>query len=204
MWRKRNERHERFLAHVDDVRSQLMAYCRHGLYEKGNLEDVIQVVLATAYEKYNDFRHGTNFHAWIFRIATNVIFNANRSDRRDADRIVDIDYEELDVVRELQREYAYDELLRDPDRILDQVSDDIHAALEGLPEKERNVFLLKSICEMPCWQIAEVLQVPIGSVMGYLARARGKLRAALAEYARESGFISNTIREESSDGLPNS
>ncbi len=191
------------MAHLDNVRSQLMAYCRHGLYEKGNLEDVIQVVLATAYEKYDDFRHGTDFHAWIFRIATNVVFNANRSNRREADRIADIDYEELDVVRELQREYAYDELLRDPDRILDQVGDEMHLALRGLPEKERIVFLLKSICEMPCWQIAEVLQVPIGSVMGYLARARGKLRAALAVYAKDSGVIKDTIREDSTNELPN-
>jgi len=203
MWRRRNERQESFLGHLEEVRTPLLAYCRHGLYEPGNLEDVIQMVLATADEKFDDFRVGTNFHAWIFRIATNMVFNANRRDQREAARTVDVDFEELDIVRELQREYAYDELLRDPDRILDQVGDELHSALGELTDKERTVFLLKSICEMPCWQIAEVLHIPIGSVMGYLARARGKLRTALTEYAKDTGFISDTIREESSNGLPN-
>lgn len=204
MWRSRDERHEAFLAHLEEVHLQLLAYCRHGLYGRDNLADVIQTVLTTAYEKYNDFRHGTNFHAWIFRIATNVVYNVNRSDQREADRIIDVDCEELDVVSELQREYAYDELLRNPDKILDQVGDEVYDALGGLTQKERTVFLLKSICEMPCWQIAEVLQVPIGSVMGYLARARGKLRTALAAYAKESGIISIATKEELSNGLPNS
>ncbi|MEW5702036.1 MAG: RNA polymerase sigma factor [Candidatus Zixiibacteriota bacterium] len=191
------------MAQLEEVRPQLVPFCRHSLYDRGSLEDVLQTVVLMAYERFDDFRHGTSFHAWIFRIAANVVLNTNRRHRRESERMADLDVEELDLVAELQREYAYDELLRDPGRVLDHVGDELLVAIGELSERERNVFLLKSICELPCREIADLLQMPVGSVMGYLARARGKLRSGLAEYAKHRGFISGVIREESSNGLPN-
>jgi RNA polymerase sigma-70 factor (ECF subfamily) len=204
MWPIRDDRQDRFLAQLNTVQPRLLSFCRHASREQRDLEDTVQSVLLTAYERFEDFQPGTNFHAWIFRIATNVIFNANRRASRQADRATDVDPAELDVIAELQREYAYDELLSDPDRILDEVGDEIAVALRDLTERELSVFLLKSICDMRCREIADILQMPIGSVMGYLARARGKLRANLAEHAKKFGFLGSDVKHENTNGLPNS
>lgn len=203
MWRGRDERQEAFLSHLNEVRPRLLGFCRHALRHPGDLEDTVQNIMVTSFENFSEFQPGTNFHAWIFRIATHVVFNANRRHVRERERHPDVDPAELDVVAELQREYAYEELLRDPGRVLNEVGDEVHTALGELPRKEQTVFLLKTIGGLPCREISEILDMPVGSVMGYLARARGKLRARLTEYAKKYGFLSSDVKQESSNGLPN-
>lgn len=201
----RADEHQSDFANLaEGIRPRLIAYCRHMLWEPEHLEDALQTVLATACEKFSQFEAGTNFAAWIFRISTHVIFNANRRMAKERERFVSHDDEQLDIIAELQREYAYDELLRNPERVLAHVGDEMHGALMTLTPPERSVFLLKIIGDLSCREIAEILQMPTGSVMGYLARARGKLRSHLAEYARQYGFISNDVRKEKSNGLPES
>jgi RNA polymerase sigma-70 factor (ECF subfamily) len=172
------------------------------LWDKNELMDTLQMVLSKAYEKRAAFQAGTDFGAWIFRIATNTVFNANRRSARDRERFVSMEYSaDLDIVVELQREYAYDELLRNPDRVLTEVGDEMSTALASLSLPERTVFLLKVIADLHCREIAETLEMPMGSVMGYLARSRGKLRSHLAEYARQYGFLRDDVTREESNGV---
>lgn len=204
MWRSQTDRERRFLDQVERLRPRLVALCRHLLWESADLEDALQTILTTAFEKFDQFESGTDFRSWMFRICTHVVFNFNRRSARERERFVSYDDEVLDIVAELQREYAYDELLRNPDRVLAHVGDEMHSALLALAPPERSVFLLKMIGELSCREIAETLQMPMGSVMGYLARARGKLRTHLCEYARQYGFLSGNIREEAPDGMSES
>ncbi len=72
--------------------------------------------------------------------------------------------------------------------LLDHLDDTLTAALEKLPTPERAVLLLRAIGEFSYYEIHGLLSIPVGSVMGYLSRARKKLRVSLAAYAAERGL----------------
>ena len=201
MRERRRELAEEFQSHVGGLRVPIISYCRHQLWDKGELEDTVQAVLTVAFERFEQFQHGTDFRAWILRICTNVVFNANRRFARDRQRFVRGDDDVVDLVDELKREYPYEELLRNPDKVLSHVDDELRGALLELGPKERTVFLLKTIGELSCREIAESLGMPLGSVMAYLSRARGKLRVRLCEYGRRYGLLTDYIREGEADGL---
>lgn len=196
---RQNEFTERLLP----LRSHIMSYCRRLLWNEEVLEDTLQEVLTIAFEKYDHFESGAQFKSWMFKICTNVVFNANRKTAGDQDRFIRIvgDEHTLDIVAELQTEYAYEELLNNPEKILAHVGDEMQTALLSLSELERSVFLLKTISELTCKEIAETLKIPFGSAMAYLYRARVKLRVQLSEYAKQYGFLSGEVREECNDGL---
>lgn len=201
MWQSNSVRRQQFIEHVERHRSELVAYCRHLVWDQNEHEDVIQTVLMTAFAKFSSFESGTNFRAWIFRIATLIVFNFNRCSAQHRERVVNLSEEALDMVAELQREYAYEELLSHPDKILAHVGDELHDALMSLTPHERSVFLLKTVVELSCKEISEILKMPMGSVMGYLARGRGKLRNLLCEYAKQYGFLSREVRQEKADDV---
>lgn len=175
----------RFLTHAERVREPLTAYCRRLLWNGSDLNDALQTTLLTAFQKFSDFEEGTDFRAWVFRIATLTVFNLNR---RGTDTAPLPEPEQISAEAELEREYAYDEILREPDRLMGALDDELARALKALPEPERAALLLMSVGAFKCREAADLLGMPIGSVMGYLARARGKLRERLAEYARSRGI----------------
>ena len=73
--------------------------------------------------------------------------------------------------------------------MLDTMEDKVKESVVALPDNERQVFLLRSMAGFSYEEIAKILDMPIGSVMGYLARARIKLREKLYDYARELKYI---------------
>ncbi len=203
MMKRGKAKQTEFTERILPLRSRIISYCRRLLWNEDLLEDTLQEVLTIAFEKYENFESGTQFKAWIFRICTNVIYNSNRKTTADRDRftVVTGEIDTLDVVSELQREYAYEELLTHPDKVLAHVGDEMKVALLALSEHERSVFLLKTIGDLTCKEIAETLNIPFGSAMAYLYRGRAKLRVQLCEYARQYGFLSSDVREECNDGL---
>jgi RNA polymerase sigma factor (sigma-70 family) len=103
---------------------------------------------------------------------------------------------------ELTREVAADEapslpanedvaalLLEEPDLVLDRCDDALAGAVHELPDLQRSIFLLRSIGEFKYAEIAEILEIPIGTVMGLLSRSRERLRRQLLEYARSHGLL---------------
>ena len=179
-----------FMERLNSVRVPVTNYCRHLLWRRGDLEDALQEILTTAYEKYPQFEPGTSFRAWIFRIATYTVFNINRKYKRESERFVPMESEGPEVHPFIQQELSYQEILKDPDRILAHVGEEILAALSKLSANERAVFLLRGLADLSYREIAGILDMPLGSVMGYLGRARGKLRRSLTDYACERGMIS--------------
>lgn len=169
----------RFLGHLAHVREPLTAYVRGLLWNPSDLPDALQSAFLVAFRKFGAFEEGTDFRAWIFRIATLTVFGMNRK----AGTPLPIP-EEVPAEVELDREYAYDEILRDPDRLLQSFDDDVRRAVLALTEPERAALLLVSVGGFRCREAADILDMPIGSVMGYVGRARGKLRERLAEFAR--------------------
>ena len=139
----------------------------------------------------------TSFKAWIFQIATYEIFNLNRKHAREwrlrvpwDEELVDHAGHKMDPLAELEREAAYDLVLRDPELPAQALDAELQSAIASLPPPERSVLLLRIIGEFSTSETAQMLHMPVGSVMGYLGRARRKLRLALADYARAAGRCS--------------
>ena len=173
-----------FLAQLESCRADLIALCRGLVRDRNDLEDAVQESIVQALRSYSRFVPGTHFKNWLLQVATHTVFNLNRKRRAIPTPDAEPDPERrLEV--ELGLEEAYDGILKDPDRVISALRPQLGQAVEQLPEAERTVFLLRSLCEMKYQHIAQTLGIPLGSVMGYLGRARIKLRKSLSEYAHE-------------------
>ena len=191
---QREQLRRNFEAELAAVRPELLAYARHLLRRREDLPDALQVILLTAYRRIEQFRPGTSFKAWIFQIATYEIFNLNRKYAREwkvrvpwDEELIDRAGNEMDPLAELEREAAYDRILRDPNVLANALDAELQSAIASLSPKERSVLLLRIIGDFSTSETAQMLGMPAGSVMGFLGRARRKLRLSLAEYARKAG-----------------
>ncbi len=177
-----------FVALLRPLQRPLEAYCRRMLRNPSLVEDVIQDAVCASFARFDRYAEGTNFKAWIFRFVTLEIFNRNR--KHEPIALGDLPGGALaekswDFV---PSEDTYAAMLNDPDVLLDHLDDTLTAALEKLPTPERAVLLLRAIGEFSYYEIHGLLSIPVGSVMGYLSRARKKLRVSLAAYAAERGL----------------
>ena len=184
-----------FLAHIEPLQGMLAGYARRMLRDPSQIEDVLQAALRTAYEKFNLYTEGTNFKAWIFRILTLEIFAANRRFEQVVKMEVPLDPEAVDWSVAIGRELDYGQFLENVDSVMDRLDAPLSEALGSLPPIERSVLLLRAIGGLPYKEIAETLDVPMGSALGYISRARAKLRERLASYASERGWLDRNRRE---------
>jgi RNA polymerase sigma-70 factor (ECF subfamily) len=165
----------RFQDQLEPCRLELMAYCRHLLWRREDLEDAVQEVVLQAFRAFPRYSPG-DFKRWLFQIATHTVYNLNRKHR---DYPAAVPEPETGAEAELQLEEAYETVLRNPAEIPFEGA--LAESLARLTENERSVLLLRSICDFKYQEIASTLSIPIGSVMGHLARARMKIRKVLAE-----------------------
>jgi len=180
---------EQFLELLAPLKPSLLAYIKHLLWNKNDLEDALQNVLTEAYNKFGQFTAGTNFKSWVFQIATFMLFNMNRKYHKEIDSRVRLSAG-MDCPAPAQRDNPdYIKLLSGNDHILEKISDEVKDSLSILNEQERSVFLLRSLAELNYDEIARVLKMPAGSVMSNLARSRMKLRNELAGYIKEHEIL---------------
>ena len=150
-------------------------------------EDLAQEAFLKAYVAFDQFQLGTNFRAWLLRILTNTHINRYRRSRRSPDTIAWEDYTaqgERQVAAEGSSE------VRPEQEILAYVPDEVVGpALHELPEEFREAVILSDIHELSYKEIAQALNIPLGTVRSRIFRGRKLLRAALAEYARARRII---------------
>lgn len=188
----RNAKGEVFVELLRPLQGPLEVYSRRMLRDRSQMEDALQSAVAAAFASFDRFAEGTNFKAWIFRFVTLEIFNRNRKHEpvsfSDASEIPgDLPAEESWELVAMGD--TFDAMLEDPDVVLEHFDDVVVAALKLLAPLERACVLLRAIGEFSYREIHELLSIPIGSVIGYLSRARRRLRIALAEYANERGLF---------------
>ncbi len=181
-----SERHAEFVGLLEPERAALWRYAQRMCWDKAVAEDCLQEATMIAFRKFDVFTLGTSFRAWMFRILSNTILNANNQLRRNLKR--QVLSEDMDLVAALEREEAYDQVLQDPETLLSQVSDEVRGAVKSLPATERMVFLLRAVEGFAYKEIAAALEIPIGTVMSHLFRARARLREFLADYVATEGF----------------
>jgi RNA polymerase sigma-70 factor, ECF subfamily len=140
--------------------------------DSNDAEDLVQETYLKALRSFASFRPGTNFRAWMFRILRNTFLSSRKKyERRMIDALEsEEDEPELAVVRET------------PETILLNRSNlqRMERAIDDLPAHYRETLLLCEVEEMSYQQIAEILSIPIGTVMSRLARARKAVRESLS------------------------
>jgi len=150
-------------------------------------EDVLQEALLKAYRGYHTFKKGTNLKAWLYRILTNTFINRYRRDSRRPAEVELGELEDFYLFRRLgdagggAARSAEEEAL---DRFVDG---DIRAALESLPESFRLPVILADVEGFSYKEIAEIMGVPIGTVMSRLHRGRKALQRALWRFVEDRG-----------------
>lgn len=154
-------------------------------------EDLVQETYLRAYRGFAGFEAGTNLRAWMYRILTNTFINAYRRKQREPVTVHDDDIEDW---------YLYDKLghagveASAEAEVLERIPDeDVQRALEALPEGFRLAVLLADVEGFSYKEIAEILGIPIGTVMSRLHRGRRALEKALWERVRERGLVSDRL-----------
>jgi len=147
----------------------------HLVRDRVEAQDLVQNVYLQAWKAFHRFEPGTNCRAWLFKI----LFNEIRHYRRKWFTSKTIHEGEQSFEETLAYEPSIPEEIRD---------EDVLAALDEIPVEFREVVLLADVHEFAYKEIAETLNVPVGTVMSRLSRGRRHLRVKLADYAKALGI----------------
>jgi RNA polymerase sigma-70 factor (ECF subfamily) len=168
---------------------------------QADAEDLLQETYLRAYRGFEGFTEGTNLRAWLFRILTNTYINIYRARQRRPTEADLADVEDFYLYRRLG---ALDAVLASrsaEDQLFDLFTDDeVKQALEDLPENFRLPVLLADVEGFSYKEIAEILDIPIGTVMSRLHRGRKAMQRALFDFAHARGLA--TTRSGTEQGTP--
>lgn len=172
---------DRFLALLKPIERDLELYCRRLIWEPQSVPDAIQNAVMRAFAAFDRYHEDASFRAWMFKILTNEVLALNRKHARIARHEFQLEPEEIeDLLGAESVGGAAEGLLA-----ADGLDENLVVALKTLTDAERAVLLLRALGELRYREIAESLAMPLGSVMGHLARARHKMRLALARLERQ-------------------
>jgi RNA polymerase sigma-70 factor (ECF subfamily) len=150
-------------------------------------EDLIQETFLRAYRGFHQFEPGTNLKAWLYRILMNTFINIYRKKQREPQTISEDEVEDW---------YLYSKIAdggAEPSaeaEVLEKIPDeDVQEALMALPEQFRTAVLLADIEGFSYKEIAEIMDVPIGTVMSRLHRGRKALEKRLWTVVQERGLV---------------
>mgnify|MGYP000482278352 CR=1 FL=1 len=161
---------------------------------RADAEDLVQETFVKAWRSFATFQEGTNLRAWLFRIMTNTFINKYNAQQRRPQET------ELDEVEELflfRRIGAFDQSKMNQsaeEQLLEFFTDDeVKNAIEELPEMFRLPVLLSDVDGFSYKEIAEMLDVPIGTVMSRLHRGRKMMQKLLYTYAKDRGLVDESL-----------
>ena len=156
-------------------------------------EDLVQETYLKAYRSFGTFQDGTNLKAWLYKILTNTFINSYRARKRRPEQTELDEVEDLYLYRRLGGLEAAAAGRSAEDEVLDSFTDtEVKEALESLPETFRMSVLLADVEGFSYKEIAEILDVPIGTVMSRLHRGRKALQKALLEFGMQRGLVAQT------------
>lgn len=157
---------------------------------QADAEDLVQETFLKAYRGFGSFEEGSNLRAWLYRILTNNYINAYRSKQRRPEEADLADVEDLYLYRRLDSLQEAVASRSAEDQLLEWFTDDeVKAALEELPDNFRLPVLLADVEEFSYKEIAEMLDLPIGTVMSRLHRGRKAMHKRLYEFAVSRGLV---------------
>jgi RNA polymerase sigma-70 factor, ECF subfamily len=169
----RLQRLEIFEAEALDFSGQLFRVALRVCRDRERAEDLIQETYLQAWRSFHRFEIGTNLRAWLYKILFNVHYGEIRKERLELAPIEETIAETI----------AYDPPT--PQRLTEE---EVLAALERIPRDFQVPVVLADVEELSYREIADAMQIPLGTVMSRLSRGRKLLRMELANYARGAGY----------------
>ena len=160
---------------------QVYRVARHLVGSREEAEDLMQETYARAFRSWKSFQPGTNLRAWLLRILTNLNIDRGRRQQRTPDLQP---LEEGDYFLYNRLEAADGNGPSDEERVIERLSqDDVVDALSDVPHDFRDVVVLVDIGDFTYADAAQILDIPIGTVMSRLHRGRRILKQTMAEQA---------------------
>jgi RNA polymerase sigma-70 factor (ECF subfamily) len=175
------EDHVRFERDVLPFTGQLQRAALGMTRDRCDAEDLVQDTLARAYAAFHQFTPGTNLRAWLYRVLATTFLNTCRKRRREPDQSLRGDFDELQVAVD---RLTAPILSAEAEALGRLPGSEIIQALRGLPAGFGAAIYLADIEGYPYKEVAEILGIPIGTVMSRLHRGREKLREKLAPHVR--------------------
>jgi RNA polymerase sigma-70 factor (ECF subfamily) len=151
-------------------------------------QDVVQETFLKAYRAYDSFTEGTNLKAWLYRILTNTYINKYRKKQRRPNEVELGELQDLYLFKRLG-EHSGAQVSAESEALDMFVDEDIIEALESLPENFRLPVLYADVEGFSYKEIADILDIPIGTVMSRLHRGRKALQRKLWNLAVERGIV---------------
>lgn len=152
-------------------------------------EDLVQETYLRAYRGFANFRDGTNLKAWLYKILTNTFINQYRAKKRRPEEVELDGSAESVTFQQLGGIEAANAARSTEAQVLEALPDtEVKEALESLPEQFRMAVILADIEGFSYKEIADIMEVPLGTVMSRLHRGRKLLQTRLMEYAAERGL----------------
>ncbi|MDO5492743.1 MAG: sigma-70 family RNA polymerase sigma factor [Nesterenkonia sp.] len=171
------------MQYVDQLYSAALRMTRN----PQDAEDLVQEAYTKAYSAFHQYRPGTNLKAWLYRILTNTYINIYRKRQRQPQQANTEQVEDWQMAQ--AAEHTSTGLRSAEAEALDHLPDsDIKDALQQIPEEFRLAVYFSDVEGFAYKEIAQILDIPIGTVMSRLHRGRKLLRGLLTDYARERGF----------------
>jgi RNA polymerase sigma-70 factor (ECF subfamily) len=173
---------------------ELYASARRLTRCRADAEDLLQDAMLKAYADFASFQPGTHLRAWLYRIMHNTWINAYHKNRRRP--IENLSAEIADWQLIAHHRHAATPLRSAELEALEALPDnEIARALSGLPNKLQAVIYHADIEGLHYREIADIAEIPLGTVMSRLHRGRRLLRELLADVARQRGFATSEIRQ---------
>lgn len=185
--RKQDDFNEEIIPHLD-------ALYNFGLRltsDPNDAEDLVQDTIVKAYRFFSSYEKGTNAKAWLFRILKNSYIN---NYRKKSKKPQEVDYDEVATFYETIRAERTETSDLEDKMFRELIDDDISKALNDIPEDFRTVVLLCDVEDFTYEEIANMLDVPIGTIRSRLHRGRNLLKAQLLEYAQKRGYAGDWFR----------
>ncbi len=180
--RERTERRARFdseaMAQLDALYSFALKLTR----AREDAEDLVSDTMLRAFQRWEQYRLGTNIRAWLFTILYHAFVSRKRRiDAREVQPLEDEDGREIfEAVGDADPESTF------YDSFLDE---DIVAAIQRLPDEYRDAVVMSDLHGLKYAEIAKILSVPEGTIKSRLFRGRRLLQVQLRDYAEEMGYI---------------
>ncbi|MCX6515304.1 MAG: sigma-70 family RNA polymerase sigma factor [Actinobacteria bacterium] len=181
---------DQFTSDAMQYAPQLFSTALRMTRSRSDAEDLVQETYIKGWRSFHTFQEGTNLRAWLFRIMTNTYINKYNAQKRKGTEVELDDVEELFLYKRLGAIDQSQLSSSAEDQMLELFTDDeVKNALESLPEDFRIPVLLSDVDGFSYKEIAEMLEIPIGTVMSRLHRGRKAMQKMLYEYARDKGLI---------------
>lgn len=154
--------------------------------DEDDADDLVQETFLKAFRFLDKFEKGTNCKAWLFRILKNSYINDYRKQTKEPDKV---DYEDVQNFYENIKSDQVEMRHYEQDAFTNLLDDEISSAITDLPEDFRTVIILSDIEGFTYEEIADFVDIPVGTVRSRLHRARKMLYAQLYDYAKDKGFV---------------